>query len=218
MKARRRHELQQNVLSAELGKLAAFFRKYGTYVVWGAAIAAFVLLVTTYSMSKSRQRHRSIHARYNRATTDQTIKLDDRLKDLEALSEQDTDSDIAALACVAVGDHSAARLATARALTTAADRKRYRDQAETYYRKAIARFADRPKVVGRARLGLARMAEGRRDFDAAEAEYRAVLAMPDLQGGPLADGAARGLETLDELRTPVVMATTAPAPRKKEEP
>ena len=218
MKARRRHELQQNVLSAELGKLAEFFRKHGTYVVWGAAIAAFVLLVATYTISKSRERRRSIHARYNRAMTDQTIKLEDRLKDLEALSEQDTDTDIAALACVAVGDHSAARLATANALTTDADRKRLLDQAEAYYRKAIARFADRPVIVGRAHMGLAFMAENRRDFDAAEAEYRAVLAMPDLQGGSLADAAARGLETLDDLRTPVVMATTAPAPRKKEEP
>ncbi len=218
MKARRRHELQENVLSGELGKVVAFFRKYSTYIVWGVAIAAFVLLVTTYSMSKSRERHRSIHARYNRATTDQTIKLDERLKDLEALSEQDTDSGIAALACVAVGDHSAARLATAAVLTTAADRKRYRDQAETYYRKAIGGFADRPVIVGRAHLGLAIMAETRRDFDAAEAEYRAVLAIRDLQAGPLADAAAKGLETLDELRTPVAMATTAPAPRKKEEP
>ncbi len=218
MKARRRHELQQNVLDAELARVVEFFRKYGTYMVWGAVIAALVLLVTTYSISKSRERRRNVHARYERAMTDRTITLDERLKDLKALVEQDVDSDIAALACVAVGDHSAARLATARSTAPATERKRFRDEAETYYRKAIARFADRPVIVGRAHLGLALLAESRRDFDAAEAEYHAVLAAAQLQAGPLADAAAKGLETLDQLRLPVAMATTAPAPRKKEEP
>lgn len=218
MKARRRHELQQNVLDAELGRVVQFFRKYGTYMVWGAVIAALVLLVTMYSISKSRERHRNVHTRYERAVTDRTIKLDDRLKDLKALVEQDINTDIAALACLALGDENAGQLATAGSSTPAGQRKHFHDQAEIHYRKAIRRFADRPTIVGRAHLGLALLAESRRDFDAAETEYQAVLTAAQLQAGPLADAAAKGLETLDRLRLPVVMATTAPAPRKKEEP
>lgn len=218
MKARRRHELQQNVLDAELARVVEFFRKYGTYMVWGGVIVALVLLVTTYSISKSRERRRNVHARYERAMTDRNIKLDERLKDLKALVEQDVNRDIAALACLAVGDQNAAQLATAGSSTPAGRRKHSHDQAEIHYRKAIRRFADRPVIVGRAHLGLALLAESRRDFDAAEAEYHAVLAAAQLQAGPLADAAAKGLETLDQLRLPVAMATTAPAPRKKEEP
>lgn len=216
MKSRRRHELQDNVLRKELGMAVEFFRKYSTYIVWGGVLAALVLLVATYSITKSRDRQRDIHARYERAMNDRTIKLDDRLKDLKALAEQDTNRDIAALACLRVGDQSASLLVTAGSSTLKIERKGYRDQAEAYYRKAIAGFGDRPVIVGRAHLGLALLAESRRDFDTAEAEYQVVLATPQLQGGPLADAATRGLETLDELRLPVAMATTAPAPRKDD--
>lgn len=216
MKSRRRHELQDNVLRIELAKAADLFRKYGTYIVWGGVVAALVLLVATYSISKSRQRRRDIHVRYVQATTDRTIKLDDRLEDLKALAEQDINRDIAAEACLRVGDLSASRLVTGGSSTLKIERKGYRDQAETYYRKAIAGFGDRPTIVGRAHLGLALLAESWRDFDAAEAEYRVVLATPELRGGPLADAATRGIETLDELRLAVAMATTAPAPRKKD--
>ena len=121
---------------------------------------------------------------------------------------------IAALACLAVGDANASRLMTEGSSTPAAERKAYGDQAETYYRKATAGFADRPEIVGRAHLGLARLAETRRDFDAARAEYQAVLAAQELKAGPLAAAAAEGLKTLDELSLPVAMATTAPAPRQ----
>lgn len=214
MKSRRRHELQDNVLRKELGMAVEFFRKYGTYIVWGGVVAALVLLVATYSVSKSRDRRRKIHATYERAMTDRTLTIDERLSDLKALAEQDTNRDIAALACLRVGDQSASLLVTAGSSTLRIERKGYRDQAETYYRKAIAGFGDRPVIVGRAHLGLALLAESWRDFDTAEAEYQMVLAAPELRGGPLAAAATKGLETLDELRLPVVMATTAPAPRK----
>lgn len=214
MKSRRRHELQKNVLQKELGKAADFFRKYGTYIVWGGVVAALVLLVAVYSITQSRDRRRKILASYEQAMTDQTLTMDERLSDLKALAEQDTNKDIAALACLRVADQSASRLARARSSTPTLDRKSYRDQAEAYYRKAIAGFGDRPLIVGRAHLGLASLAETQRDFDTAEAEYQMVLAMLELQGTPLAEAATRGLETLDELRLSVAMATTAPAPRK----
>lgn len=218
MKSRRRHELQDNVLRKELSKAVEFFREYGTYLVWGGVVVALVLLVTMYSISKSRQRRRDIHIRYEEAMTNRTITVDVRLKDLKALADQDTNRDIAADACLAVGDLSAARLARAGSSTLKIERKGYGDEAETYYRKAIAGFGDRPAIVGRAHLGLARLAESRRDFDTAEAEYQVVLAAPQLKGGPLADAATKSLETLDELRLRVAMATTAPAPRIEKNP
>ncbi len=218
MKSRRRHELQHNALRIELAKAVEFFRKHSTYIVWGGVVAALVLLVATYSFTKSRQRERDVRDRYQQATTDRTIKLDDRIKDLKALAEQDTNREIAADACLAVGDLSASWLVTAGSSTLKIERKGYRDQAEAYYRKTIAGFGDRPVIVGRAHLGLASLAESERDFDAAEAEYQVVLATPDLQGSPLTDVATRRLETLDELRLRVAMATTAPAPRRAKIP
>ena len=223
MKARRRHELQKNVLGKELGKAAELFREYGTHIVWGGVALALSLLVVMYFISKGRQRQRDVQARYQEAMfqtrydqilTDQTSKFDEALKDLKALADQDTNRDIAAKACLAVGDVSAGRLVKARSSTPAIDRKSYRDQAEAYYHKAIAGFGDRPVIVGRAHLGLAHLAESRRDFDAAEAEYQLVLAAPALQDGPVADAAAKGMKDLNELRSPALMATTAPAPRK----
>ena len=38
MKSKRRHELKQNVLDAELGQIITFLKKRGTYLAWGVLL------------------------------------------------------------------------------------------------------------------------------------------------------------------------------------
>ena len=214
MKSQRRHELQHNLLDAELGKIIGFFKKYGNYIAWGVLIAALIILVATYSVSKQRRAVTDIHARYDRAMTDSGVKPDDRINDLTALAVQDADSKVAALACIAAGDAYGAKLVTSLAPMSADQRKENIRQAEVYYRMAINNFANRPEIVARAHFGLGRLAENQRNFDTAQTEYQAVLSMPlKTSGGTIYAAAKKALEGLDELRTPIPMATTAPAPK-----
>ncbi len=52
MKAKRRHELKQNTLDAELGKFVGFIKKRGNLIAWGALIVAFIVLVSVYFYRK----------------------------------------------------------------------------------------------------------------------------------------------------------------------
>ena len=98
----------------------------------------------------------------------------------------------------------------------AAEKTRFHDQAKTYYQRALQRFGDRATVVGRAHIGLARLAESMRDFATARSEYEAVRSRKDLaatDAGILAD---KALADLERVSRPVQMATTAPAPKEEE--
>ena len=55
MKAKRRHELQHNVLDAELGKTIDFLKVHGPKVLWGAIIVLAVVM-GIYWLIASRSR------------------------------------------------------------------------------------------------------------------------------------------------------------------
>jgi len=214
MKARRRHELHENLLAAELKKAAASFRKYGTYVAWGVLIVALTVLVVVYSRSKSRQRTTQIQSRYDRLVSSQfspQANLDQLLSGFKGLIEQDADPRIAANACAYTGALYARQAAAGPGSSPAVLLESPREEARRYYERTIEEFPDQSEAVARARLGLAKLAEGQGEFDEAKKQYRMIVQMDEMRGRPIRYEASAALDRLDALSTPVRMASTAPS-------
>ncbi|MCE5325009.1 MAG: hypothetical protein LLG01_01195 [Planctomycetaceae bacterium] len=218
MKAQRRHELQHNVLGTELSKLGTFLKKYGTYVAWAVLIVALIALIANYAIGRKRTAARDVLAKYESVTADPNLKFEQRVEDLKALSQQETNRFVAALAGLTLGDDYTARLVNLPPTATADERKKAYDQAEACYRQTLDSFPDNPSAVGRARFGLARLAETMRDFDAARRELTAIKTDPRLAGTPAVALAEKELNELSVLSQPVAMAAkkAATAPSSAE--
>jgi len=215
MKSRRRHELKQNVLADELGKVGGFIKKRSTALAWGVLIVAILLCAIYYTVTQGRaaaRRRESLF--YNQVVMGPSPGLqgEDPAEDLKSLVAQDSDESLAALAAVAVGDTYAARLVGGWYILTDSARKELTEQAESWYRRVINQFAADDLAVAKAHYGLAKLAESRRDFDVAEEEYNAVRRMQAaLQGQPVLALAEEAIRQIAAIRDPVRMATTAPA-------
>ncbi|MCE5276982.1 MAG: hypothetical protein ABFD92_19880 [Planctomycetaceae bacterium] len=215
MKAKRRHELQHNVLGTELSKLGAFLKKYGTYVAWAVLIVALIALIINYSMGRKRTAQRDVLAQYQAATQNPELTFEQRVEKLQGLAQQETNPFVAAQATVTLGDDFAGRLITLPPTTPPDERRKIHTQAESYYRQALDSFSDNVLIVGRARLGLARLAQTTGDFPTARKELQAIVDDPRLTGTPAVAVAKDDLKQLDALAKPVAMQvqlpTTAPA-------
>ncbi len=218
MKSQRRHELQENVLSAEITQVVNFLRKRGGAIAWGVLIAALIFFVIVYARSRSQQKTARLQADFERATVDPNLPSDQRVRLLEELSEQDDDERLAALATLELGIDCAARMNAAGPATDPVEWKGLADRAAVYYRKVISEFADRKLAVAKAHLGLGKLAESRGDFEAASAEYQAVLRISELSSHPIAMQTGASLRQLGMLARPVQMATTAPTTQPASQP
>ena len=226
MKARRRHDLKQNVLDAELAKGVKFLKKRGAHIAWGVLIAALIIFAVVYIRSRKTSAMGNVQARFRQLTRyadnpglaqdSPDASADNVLAGFKELAQQDTDERIAALSTVRVGEIYAQRAFVAAATDKTAQEGFLEDSAG-YYRKAIASFPEQSQAVARAHLGLAQLAETRGDLDAARTEYKAVAAMGARAPANMVELAADSLKKLDKLDTRP-LAATAPSPATKPSP
>lgn len=183
MKAKRRHELQHNVLDAELAKTIDFFKKHGWTIIW--IILAVVAVWTMISMWRSSRADNRAHIEAEFAVVHARLdgvageKPDVLLGQLEEFIEQTDVPRVSALACVDAGmvcamqAHKAARALSAGQASGAskrvieAHRKEYnkhRDRARRYYERARDDLPDQHLAVAKAHFGLAVLAEMKADL------------------------------------------------------
>lgn len=215
MKRQRRHELQHNVLDAELAKVVAFVKRRGTHLAGGLLIAAILVFVIVSLVGSSRaadeQRQRQFYQQI-RAQGTGGLDAGKRIDVLKSLAGQDGDERLAALATVAVGDAYANQAAVARPHMAAEGLRELTDQAARWYEKAVGNFRDQPLATAKGHYGLAKLAETRGDFDAAREHYAAIREMRGLLvGQPVQLFALEASNRLAEITDPVRMASTAPA-------
>ena len=221
MKSKRRHELKQNVLDAELGQIVGFLKKRGTYLAWGLLIIAMIVLVYTYVQRRKRSNLQELRAEYDRVRTNQKITPEARLTKMKEFIDPAPDGTAAlatgdqrttALAMLDVANEYAARFASSGSNVTPQQRRSYGTLADRYYRKAINDFKNMPWAFSRANLAYGKLSESRQEFGAAESSYQFVLKVGDDAGGMVAEAEYR-LKNLKRLRkeTPVQMATSLPA-------
>ncbi len=211
MKARRRHELHQNVLETELTKGVDYLKQRRTPIVWGVVLLMLVVFVGWYSINKVRTSQRDLQATYDRLSTSTNLPAQEFLDGMKSLSESSNES-IAALATVQVAKFYLARFSAMGGMLSEPQQKGLADQAAAYFRRAIQKFGNQREVVAESHLGLGRLAEGEGDFATALKEYQTVTGMMDLGGTPVGVEAGTAIDQLDKIKTPVRMATTSSAP------
>ena len=215
MKSKRRHELQRNVLNAELGRIVTFVKRRGTHLAGGLLLVAVVIFVIV-GLARGRrgddeQRQTQFHQALEMGSQDM-LDEERRIGVYKSLAEQTSDLKLASLAAVAVGDTYATMLAVGRTQMSDTEVSERADQAAEWYNKTIAEFADHPIAVAKAHFGLAKLAENRGDLDAAREEYEIIGEMEALLSGqPVQLFALAGANGIDSLVESVRMASTAPA-------
>jgi tetratricopeptide (TPR) repeat protein len=216
MKSERRHELQHNALDAEIAKTAAFFKQHGMRLLWGAVIVAVVVLaIRWYAVDRSRAQaeyaahYSSLSGSLPYATGEKRQVI---ISGLKALVEEGRIPRLAALACVDLGDAYASRMVEA----GEEERASLVAQARSYYQQAIEGYPTEALACGKARIGLAKLAESLGDFEEAGKQYQAAEEIIELRGQPVAALARSGRDKLENLARPVALATTAPATQPAE--
>jgi len=217
MKSKRRHELQQNVLDAELGRVIDFLKRRGGQIFWGivaaAAVVALIVLINNWTTKKALQRQRE----FVRLTNDPTLTPEAREDGLIRLASA-SDDRVAAMAWIRLGNQSVGRMVLQEGKIPQEELAGLAEQAEEAYRKVLAKFPDRPIQVAQAHLGLGRLAEARGDPAAARQEYQAVLAMIDMAGYPAGLQARESLAILAASPGQIPLATSRPADTPATQP
>jgi hypothetical protein len=210
MKAQRRHELQQNVLDAELGRGVEFLRQRRTLIIWSVVLVVLAVLAVTYAVRSAQNKRRALQTSYDRLVSFPGVTPQEFLDGMKSLAES-SDGHLAALATVQVGKYYAAQFSAAGGDAADARQRNLSDQAAAYFRRAIERFPRERLAMAEAHLGLGRLGEDTGDFATAAQEYQTVKDMADLAGTPPPLEAARALDQLERLKAPVPMATTRAA-------
>ena len=210
MKAKRRHELKENVLAHEFGQIKSFFNRYGNWVLAAVTAVVIVLLVVWYYSRLSKRRLADELSEYERLTRFANVEDDARLSGLTQLAETAKDRVVAAGSAVYAGDLCLQRYLDALRQGDAAAGREWREKAERFYHLAIDRYPDRKMFQAKAHLGLGVLAENVGDLVSARAEYeqasRSVSAVY-----PVAMEAQRRLAHLEAWSKPVRFATTTQA-------
>ena len=212
MKSDRRHELAHNILDTSLARTVAFVKQYLNLALWALVILAVVAMVFVYARNRSRQHQAELQQQLDLVTIrGGQYTLEERLDILRPLADQNSNTYVAAMAGVQIGDLLFTQTVLQDPSKPPAELKSLAQQAQGQYQRVIDQFADLKVAVALARVGLGKLAVEQGDFGAAKAQFDAALQMEGLAGQPVRDEAKSLLEELPRLQQPVRMATTLPA-------
>ena len=208
MKSKRRHELQENVLAQELGKIGEFLKVHGNHLATAALIVAIVILGYVLLSRRAETKKLHLQQEWARALSG-NLKPDERISALTAMAEQSDNSRIAALASVELGYDYAKRLVTAK---DNSERSALAEKASQWYQLTIQKFPKEALALAKAHYGLGKLKEAAGQFQQAGEEYRLARISPELAYQPVGQLAEGSLQRLKELEgAKVRMATTLPA-------
>lgn len=238
MKAERRHELKQNTLARSLETLPDVGRRHGTKILLVVLVGLAVALLIRSRVASSRESAQlaSYSLSHGRELIDQLRTSAERLPPTQFVSvaqeisravdmavqqvlEGTDDPRMLAEARILQGDLSwqMAALPEPPGATTRPELALPRNDeqllqaAQDAYQAALEQRGAPIESVTTARLGLAAVAENRRQFDVAREHYQKVLddtATPT----PLKDLAAAAISRLEVIRKPPLIAPPATAP------
>lgn len=210
MKAERRHELHENIVSHELALLVDFVRRNANLLSWALLGLAVLSLVGALWYRHAAKEEGERQAEFNSLVLnrDSDMKPDDRLAKMKALLHRDGDKGRLAATTYEIGLEYANRALRA----SGEEKKTLADEAADYFSQAVTKYPKQSWIVAKARLALANLAMGRGDWAKAQEEIQAVQSMSALTGYPILEMAEEARRKLDQFKQPVVFATTAPAP------
>jgi len=216
MKSERRHELHQNDLAQWLGKVADWAKKHInqlTAVVLGVAVI-FVAWVWISRHLSSRQDE--VYENYRDALM-QSDSTSDQISRLEKVADQDRNKFLAAAANLNLGDLYAVQVTIGSGKVDSDQNKESLAKATAYYKTVIDKYSDQKPMVAMAYVGLGTLAEDAAKWDEAKAMYeKAQSTAPE--GYPVLYRAKQALARLDQVKVPVILATTMPSTQPESAP
>ncbi len=210
MKAKRRHDLQENALGAEIVDIIEFFKKRGGTILAVLLIVVVACALGYYMVSSRTETAAKLQRRLDRAMTDPSLGVEARERELKDLSGTD-DKRIAAVASVELGDHYSRVLLFGDTSADPGERRQLVDSAGAAYKSVIENDQSPTEALAKARVGLGKLSETLGDLSGARSLYEAVINTPGIEGHAAYGKAVRALEALDSLGEPVRLAASAPA-------
>ncbi len=131
-------------------------------------------------------------------------KIEDEISQLVAFAASAHDDRLAGMALVTAGD-----LRLTQYLLALKPDETTLDAAAQLYQQAATDYADDGLVVGKAEVGLAKVAENRWALDLADEAYTAVLATPGNEGAPAAMIATIGRNRIEDMRDQTPLPTVS---------
>ncbi|HEX4414310.1 MAG TPA: tetratricopeptide repeat protein [Lacipirellulaceae bacterium] len=205
MKSAHRHELETNVLATRLENYIERYRPYFSKIVLGiVALIAILFLWSYVSNSTSRQRDEAWDA-YNMAVGTGGLP---NLDVLRRTGEENPNSAMQRLADTTWADGQVYIASRAYIPNRTAAKDALNKAAGVY--QGVIQSSDDPRLIGRARLGLARVDELQGDLEKARATYEQVT-------GPYAEYAKAQAERLakPEAKETYAWLATAQPPAPK---
>lgn len=219
MKAERRHELKENELAKDLGKIAQFVKENLRSLATGFVIAVAVLYLAIFSIGRWRTSRQMRWAEFFFASAGVSgaDSAADQRDTLAALAAKAGGDDLAAWAHIRSGDLALVELTERRTALSSEELAGLRAEGERAYRTVLESHADNERAVAKAHLGLGRLAETFGEFDAAGAAYAKAAEMESAGARLVAAQALRLNKALEDVEGPVVLARR-PATRPSTQP
>lgn len=202
------HDLRDNDLAEFFSHFGEWWSQYGNTVLAVVLAGAIVFLGYKFWTIRSYQATESAWSELANTTSPQNYL---------SVAADHSDPAVQALAYLRAGDLFAQAARAAHAPAAASQPAQHLSpeqalsQAQDAYQHVLA-VAKHPVYRINATLGLARVAESRRDWSAAQKQYQQALDAAQTASLPsLALQAQHGLDMLPQLQEPVVFPATQPA-------
>lgn len=213
MKARRRHELQTNILAEQLAETVEYLKNKGQ-VIGLVALAVVVALGVTwywrYSARVSRQQGWSAMLALWHASPDEQP---DYFARLEQVARSYRDPALRAAAWAQLGSRLLDEATGSEATDQPQETKKLLERAKTAFQKVLAETPEQMVPAAIAHLGLASMAASAGDFETAKQHYQAVAGSEQFDNTPFQRQAAESLTVLERLKSLPELAAAPSAER-----
>jgi hypothetical protein len=168
MKSVERHKLETNVLAHGLEVYIERYKPYVAKIAAGALAFVAILFIWSYVSGSSSAQKNSAWDAYNDAVGSQPMNLEQ----LRRAAEENPGTKMQQMADVTWADGQVMMASNSYIYNRAAANKYLGDAAGRY--QGVLQTTDDPRLIGRARLGLARISEMQGDLDKAREQYEQV--------------------------------------------
>jgi len=211
MKAARRKDLKTNELIQSIQELVQTVRQYAGYIAVAAIALVLVVAVGLYWRHSQQQRVQQAWSDVLMAAQPTGAVPVDRVQRLGRVAADHEGEHVGAVAELLLAGTLADEATYGPAAGDAARRDELLGRSERAYRHIVERYPDELVSLGAALMGLANLAEQRRDWQQAQSWYQQILADRRLEVTPYWTLAGRGLEAWPKLSGQEVLFVEAAA-------
>ena len=182
MKATRRHDLMENELAKDIGKLTLFMKKYSGAVMGGLVAVVLVVLVITYVIGQSSRARQLQWQQYSQLSEQARLQSTDRTgetvdaaeqtrRDLQKLAKTASEPDLAAWAYLRAGQAAYAQVRLRLPELDETSRQALIEEARADFQIVTTKHTKNVNALAEATLGLGLLAETAGDYEKARELY-----------------------------------------------